>query len=153
LTAETLLLKGESESDFKALFEALEAKHQPTTPTEETLVADLAMATYADRKKLDDSCRLGLVADSNSNTMALIGRQEARLERSYYKALHELQRLRAQRPAEAEKVADDPELGLVCHSSPQVPLPQAVPPQKPSPQPPPSPAGPLRDINIVNDIS
>jgi len=124
LTAKTLVLKGESEDDFKALFESLEAEHQPTTPTEETLVADLAMATwrrrrlynmeagyynvrlkelsvYADSKKLDDSCRLGMVADSNSNTMALIGRQEARLERSYYKALHELQRLRAERERQA----------------------------------------------------
>ena len=122
LTAETLVLKGESEGDFKALFESLEAEHQPTTPTEETLVADLAMAVWrrrrlynmevgyynmrlnemadcADRQKLDDSTRLGIIADSN-NTMALIGRQEARLERTYYRALHELQRLPAKREAD-----------------------------------------------------
>ena len=122
LTAETLVLKGESESDFKAVFEALEAEYQPATPTEETLVADLAMATwrrrrlynmevgyynqrlqeladYANEEKLNDSCRLGMIADSNNNTMALIGRQEARLERTYYRALHELQRLRKEREA------------------------------------------------------
>jgi hypothetical protein len=122
LTAETLVLRGESEADFKAVFESLEAKYQPETPTEETLVADLAMATWrrrrlynmeagyynvrlgelafsADHQKRDDSCRLGMVADSNTNIMALIGRQEARLERSYYKALHELQRLRKEREA------------------------------------------------------
>src|SRR5579863_6085716 len=39
LTAETLVLKGESEDDFNALFESLEAEHQPETPTEETLDA------------------------------------------------------------------------------------------------------------------
>jgi hypothetical protein len=122
LTAKTLVLKGESESDFKALFESLEAEHQPTTPTEEILVADLAMATlrrrrlynmeagfynvrleriadYADSRNFDDSCRLGKVADNSGDTMAMIGRQEARLERTYYKALHELQRLRKEREA------------------------------------------------------
>ncbi len=50
LTAETLVLKGESESDFKAIFESLESEHQPTTPTEETLVAQLAMATWRLRR-------------------------------------------------------------------------------------------------------
>src|SRR5579863_450550 len=120
LTAKTLVLKGESEADFKALFESLEAEHQPTTPTEEILVADLAMATwrrrrlykmeagfyalrmnkeakYADPEKLDDASLLGKVAGNSGDTMALIGRQEARLERSYYRALHELQRIRAER--------------------------------------------------------
>jgi hypothetical protein len=122
LTAETLILKGESEDDFKALFESLEAEYQPETPTEETLVADLAMATWrrrrlynmeagcynkrlkdlakiADGEKLDDSCRLGMVADFARDTIAMIGRQEARLERTYYRALHELQRLRKEREA------------------------------------------------------
>jgi hypothetical protein len=48
--------------------------------------------------------------------MAMIGRQEARLERTYYKALHELQRLRAEREAK---------LALVSQSTPveQVPAP------------------------------
>ncbi len=140
LTAETLVLKGESEADFKAIFESLEAEHQPTTPTEETLVAQLAMATwrlrrvynmeagfynaglqelthYECNKNLDLATRLGKVADQNNNTMALISRQEARLERSYYKALHELQRLRKEREANlalvsqsnpAKQVADPP---------------------------------------------
>ncbi len=49
---------------------------------------------------LDDSCGLGLVVNNSSATMAIIGRQESRLERSYYKALHELQRLRKERGAE-----------------------------------------------------
>src|SRR5271155_4751160 len=50
LTAETLVLKGESEDDFKALFESLEAEYEPETPTEETLVAQLAMATWRLRR-------------------------------------------------------------------------------------------------------
>jgi hypothetical protein len=122
LTAKTLVLKGESEDDFKAIFESLEAEYEPETPTEETLVAQLAMATwrlrrvynmeagyyskrlsemaeYADENKLDHSLRLGSVVNTNSNPIALIGRQEAHLERTYYRALHELQRLRKEREA------------------------------------------------------
>src|SRR5271155_983507 len=50
LTAQTLVLKGESESDFKALFDSLEAEYEPQTPTEESLVAQLAMATWRLRR-------------------------------------------------------------------------------------------------------
>jgi hypothetical protein len=152
LTAETLVLKGESESDFKALFESLEAEHEPTTPTEETLVAQLAMATwrlrrlynteagfynvglieltkYESTRNLDFSTRLGKVADCNNNTLALIGRQEARLERTYYRALNELQRLRKEREAK---------LALVCGSDAE--LVQAKPSRETNHiQPPPEP--------------
>src|SRR5579863_2311502 len=50
LTAKTLVLKGESEDDFNALFESLAAEYEPETPIEETLVADLAMATWRRRR-------------------------------------------------------------------------------------------------------
>ena len=50
LTAETIVLKGENESDFKALFDSLEAEHDPSTPTEEALVVQLAMATWRLRR-------------------------------------------------------------------------------------------------------
>jgi hypothetical protein len=131
LTAKTLVLKGESESDFKALFESLEAEHQPATPTEEILVADLAMATwrrrrlynmeagfykvrmkneatYAAPERLDHPGLLGKVASNSADTMAMIGRQEARLERSYYKALHELQRLRKERQGDSASLLQVP---------------------------------------------
>ncbi len=136
LTAETLVLKGESESDFAAIFESLESEHEPTTATEETLVAQLAMATwrlrrvynmeagfynaglqeltdYACNKNLDLATRLGKLAKHNNKTMALISRQEARLERTYYRALQELQRLRKEREAN---------LALVSQSAPVEPV-------------------------------
>src|SRR5712692_8632629 len=50
LTAETIILKGESEADFTALFDSLEAEHAPATPTEEALVVQLAMATWRLRR-------------------------------------------------------------------------------------------------------
>src|ERR1700732_2459473 len=86
LTAETIVLKGESEADFTNLLGSLEAEHDPTSPTEEALVVQLAMATWrlrslshqeagfytlkmketADTRKsrnLDDAGSMGLVAD------------------------------------------------------------------------------------------
>jgi hypothetical protein len=129
LTAETLVLKGESESDFKAVFDSFEAEYQPETSTEETLVAQLAMATwrlrrvynmeagyyakrlsemakYAAEEKLEHAKRLGIAANTDSNPIAMIGRQEARLERTYYRALHELQRLRKEREANLALVGE-----------------------------------------------
>src|SRR5436305_7418396 len=128
LTAETIVLKGENESDFKALFDSLEAEHDPSTPTEEALVVQLAMATWrlrrlyqqeagfysfkmkdtADLRKsrnLNESESLGLVVDWSNNTINMFNRQESRLERSFYRALHELQRLRKDRPAKSALVS------------------------------------------------
>src|SRR3979411_1454298 len=128
LTAETLVLKGESESDFTALFDSLEAEHDPITPTEEALVVQLAMATWrlrrlyhseagfsayklrgaTDNRKelnLNDSERLGYVTSLSTETLPLFNRQEARLERTFYRALHELQRLRKERQSNLASVS------------------------------------------------
>jgi hypothetical protein len=168
LTAETLVLKGESEDDFKALFESLEAEHQPATPTEEILVADLAMATwrrrrlynmeagfynvnmkehayYAEPQILDHNSLLGKVASNSGDTMALIGRQEARLERTCYRALHELQRLRKEREAK---------LALVSEVGQGHALTSQQPTNKPSPpEPVPTPKIPTPPGQIVNQPS
>jgi hypothetical protein len=132
LNAKTLVLKGESESDFNALVEAYQADHAPATATEEALVVQLVMATWrlrrlyhaeagfytykmgdtADSRKargLDDDSHRGLVADRSNQTLDMFHRQEVRLERTFHKALHELKRLQAQRPAD---------LGLVSTSEP-----------------------------------
>jgi hypothetical protein len=126
LTAQTLVLKGESEADFAALLDSLETEHQPTSPTEELLVAQMAMAAWRLRRlyhqeagfnafkmkdladiakhlDLDDSEHIGLVADRSNQTIAMFHRQEVRLERSFYKAVHELQQIRALR-AKSEKI-------------------------------------------------
>jgi hypothetical protein len=50
LTAETIVLKGESAADFTNLLNSLEAEHAPTTPTQEALVVQLAMATWRLRR-------------------------------------------------------------------------------------------------------
>jgi len=125
LTAQTLVLPGESKTEFENLLAALEAEHQPATPTEQILVAQLAMATWRMRRfynmeagffsirLLDTKDRyvninhaecLGVVVDrSDTHTLTNLSRYEARLERSFYRALQELQRLRAQRQANLKK--------------------------------------------------
>jgi hypothetical protein len=113
LTAETLVLPGESEADFTSLLASYEAEHQPATPSEKALGVQLAMAAWrlrrlyhaeagfytlrlkdlearANDNKLNDSGRLALVVDFSITTMAMFNRQEARLERPFYRALHEL---------------------------------------------------------------
>src|ERR1700683_3849178 len=50
LTAQTLILPGESEADFQDLFDSYEAEHEPATPTENALVTQLAMATWRMRR-------------------------------------------------------------------------------------------------------
>ena len=116
LTAETIVLKGESEVDFTNLLNSLEVEHDPATPTEEALVVQLAMATWRLRRlyhaeagfysfklkqtadnrtelKLNDAERMGYIAYLSTDELGMFNRQEARLERSFYRALHELQRL------------------------------------------------------------
>src|SRR5438477_13052307 len=46
LYAETLILPGEDPAAFEALLDRFDAEHQPATPTEETFVSQIAMATW-----------------------------------------------------------------------------------------------------------
>jgi hypothetical protein len=138
LTAETIVLKGESQTDFTAMLDSFEAEHDPTTPTEEALVAQLALANWRLRRlyhqeagfytcqlqslkgmqkdlNLDDAGRMGHAAAWSESTLTLFHRQEGRLERTFYRALHELQRLRKEREAN---------LALVSQPTPDAPTPQ-----------------------------
>jgi hypothetical protein len=133
LTAETIVLKGESEADFTNMLDSFEAEHAPTTPTEEALVVQLALANWRLRRlyhqeagfytsklktlasiqkdlNLDDAGRMGHAAGWSESTLGLFNRQESRLERTFYRALHELQRLRKEREAN---------LALVCQATPE----------------------------------
>src|ERR1700688_4070522 len=50
LTAQTLILPGESQTDFQDLLDFYETEHAPSTPTEDPLVTQLAMATWRMRR-------------------------------------------------------------------------------------------------------
>jgi len=171
LYAETLVLPGESESDFSSLFESYEAEHQPATPTEEALVQQLAMAMwrlrrlyhaeaalfakerkYFDKlnseKQLDGHTLTGMAINANQDAVSTFRRQEASLERTFYRATHELQRIHAQRA----------KLASVSHPAPAKPQASArgisdvqTPDQPPAdPTPAPESAPPPQDsIHIV----
>src|SRR5580704_13114481 len=109
LTAETIVLKGESQADFTNLLNSLEAEHDPVTPTEEALVTQLGMAAWRLRRlyhqeagfyafqmknhadsreglKLNGAERMGFVCDVSHETLDMFSRQEGRLQRSFYRA-------------------------------------------------------------------
>lgn len=126
-TAEALVVPGEEQADFEALLHSFEADYNPADTTEQALVLKLAMADWRlrrlyqmeaafynltlqdieqeatrDYKDLDDFGRLALVARRDAGTASSLANfsiYESRLERSFYRALRELQRLHAQRAA------------------------------------------------------
>jgi hypothetical protein len=178
LTAETIVLKGESQADFTNMLESFEAEHAPTTPTEEALVVQLALANWRLRRlyhqeagfytyeiksladigkdlKLDDAGQMARAAGWGEKTLGLFNRQEGRLERTFYRALHELQRLRKEReanlalvsqiaPAEAAPQPQASATGNINDIQPPAPDSPSVsagaePPKTPSDQPPAAP--------------
>jgi hypothetical protein len=124
LTAEILIPSMEDQPEFDRLCDAFETEYQPVGPTEESLLENLTAAKWRlsrahkaetgfflkrsldleqesqDYRELPTNGRLALIVDLDSagpDTLAKISRYEARLERSFYKALTELRRTIAQR--------------------------------------------------------
>jgi hypothetical protein len=180
LFAQTLVLPGERESDFTALLESYEAEHAPATPTEEALVVQAAMAMWRllrlyhaetaflarERKsraewhsetKLDDHTLTGMAINSNQNTVSTFRRQEASLERTFYRALNELERVRSRRaklalvsrPASATQLEAPPPQPEINHIQP----PDTDPEQpKPAPDPAPSPENTIHVVPPPEDM-
>jgi hypothetical protein len=57
---------------------------------------------------LDDAGRMGHAAAWSESTLNMFNRQEGRLERTFYRALHELQRLRKERDTNLASVLQAP---------------------------------------------
>ena len=157
LTAEILIPSMEDQPEFDRLCDAFETEYKPVGPTEESLLENLAAAKWRlsrahkaetgfflkrsldlehesqDYRELPANGRLALIVDLDSagpDTLAKISRYEARLERSFYKALTELRRTVSQR----EPV--EPPTAKQTQSEDQPPEP-APPPvaTEPTPQP------------------
>ena len=156
LTSEVLIPSDEDQPDFDRLCEAFETEFQPIGPIEESLLENLVAAKWRlgrarkeetgffmkrsleleqhsqDYRELPANGRLAMIVDLDSggpNTLAKISRYEARLERSFYKALSELRRAQTQRaplqpPAAKQTQSDE-------HPSEAAPQPQ--PPEIPNP--------------------
>src|SRR6476660_5171088 len=123
LTAKHAVLDNENEQEFQEMLEAFEAGHQPVGPTENLLVQQMVMAAWrlkrlravetglfnirmfdlSERIKNDytgmpptERQAFVFLDDSRSaGAIESLSRYETRIERSFYRALHELQRLRS----------------------------------------------------------
>lgn len=121
LTAQTAVLPNESPEEFQELLDAFLAEYQPAGPTETLLVEQMAMAAWRLRRMraletglfglrmsqlprdenaaaLDPSSRAFAYDASGSRAIEGLSRYETRIERSFYRALHELERLRSASP-------------------------------------------------------
>jgi hypothetical protein len=160
LTSELLLPSPEERPNFDHLCEAFHTEYQPVGPTEESLFENLVAAKWRlsrARKsetgffikrglELDQTSevyrdlpangRLAMIVDSDSasnDTLSKISRYEARLERSFYKALSELRR------TQSERELAEPPAAKQSQSEAQPPEPTPQPTVgDPAPQPEPS---------------
>jgi hypothetical protein len=149
--AEIILPTVEEQIDFEQFRAAFEEEHQPVGPTEEVLVEDMVIARWRlnrirkmepgffalrqevlkkrvkdDFSSLDAQAHLALIVRTDAeytDTLGKMSRYEGRFERTFYKALKELQRLQALRAA-----VSDSGNGTVSQS-----------PVSPNPDPPDSP--------------
>jgi hypothetical protein len=158
LTAEVAIIEGEDENEFNQ-FQADFYDHlQPHGPVEAHLVQEVATAAWRlrrihiletgvfdlrfvdleksmeeDYEDLTPHIRTAIVYrddTSGPNTLDNLSRYQARAERSFYKALHELERLQSLRPATtAPPPSSEPRplrLGSSSSPSPQPPEPQPL---------------------------
>jgi hypothetical protein len=128
LSAQTSVLPGENPDEFQELLDAFLAEHQPAGPTETLLVEQIAICAWRPRRiraletglfnvrmsqlprdenALDPCSRAFLYDTSGSRSIEALSRYETRIERAFYRALHELHRLRA--PSPPSEVSDPPD--------------------------------------------
>jgi hypothetical protein len=126
LTSQVLIPMDEDRPEFDRLCDAFVTEFQPVGPTEGSLLENLVAAKWRlgrarkeetgffvkralelehdcqEYRELAANARLAMIVDldsAGSNTLAKISRYEARLERSFYKALSELRRTQEHRKA------------------------------------------------------
>lgn len=120
LLSQDILLPGENEAALRELGERLESELQPVGEFEGLLVEQIIATVWRLRRlrrveagifawELDNAVRnpdksmlgLSFIRDANSaNAFSKLTRYETTIERSLYRALHELQRLQAARRAQ-----------------------------------------------------
>ena len=155
LTAKNAVLPGESKEEFHDFFTALAAEYQPVGPTETLLLDQIVMDAWRlqrlrgmetgwfDLGNLDirkrfaeqytNANRNHLYAyifrqDANGpDVLSRLGRHESRIQRSFYRALQELQRLQSLRTRSTQSVPA-PEPPPVSAPAPANPAPDPTPP-------------------------
>ena len=136
LTAENACINGEDKDEFDASLQSFQDEFKPVGPLQTLLVEQIAMAAWrlsrirtletglfqlrlADDAKdiergyqnVSQRARLAYVFRSDirgNNTLTILGRYEARVERSFYRALRELKRLQKE-TAKQSQIAPEPQ--------------------------------------------
>jgi len=131
LSAQTTVLPNENAEEFQELLDAFLTEYQPAGPTETLLVDQMAMATWRlrrmraletglfnirmsqlsrdeDAAALDPRSRAFAYDTSGSRSIETLSRYETRIERSFYRALHELEHIRATSPIPDPPVTQEP---------------------------------------------
>jgi hypothetical protein len=126
LRARTVVLPGEKAEDFHQLCAGLEAEWQPQSCTEQLLVEQMAVAQW--KLARVDACETALF-DRFEGTRQIghlerISQMAVRHERSFFRALRELERLREDRRREARR---EEQAGRAAQPVAAVPPPPAQP--------------------------
>src|SRR5260370_28601762 len=95
LLSRKTLLKDEDEEDLKTLAKALRADLKPQGAHERILVAVMIREVW--RRRRIAHAERGLFKYPDFSTLATLARYEAGIERSYYRAFHQVQRLQLAR--------------------------------------------------------
>ncbi len=115
LASKTAVLPTENPEEFRELRDSFFDEHQPSGPTETLLVEQMAMAAWRlrrlraletglfnvrisqlrDESPLDPRARALANDMSGSRSIEGLSRYETRIERSFYRALHQLEHLRS----------------------------------------------------------
>jgi hypothetical protein len=111
LRAGSLLLPGENADKFQQLCDDLEAEWRPRGRTEQLLVEQMVLAQWKLARLEVGERSIFMQNMPAEKQMALLDRfsvQRSRLERSFSKAMRELQHLRNTRPNARAEEADEP---------------------------------------------
>ncbi len=146
--AEIIFPTVEEQIDFEQFRVAFEEEHQPVGPTEEVLVEDMVVSRWRLNRirkmepgffamslqdlnrrvkeqyaNLDAQAHLALIVRDDaqsSDTLGKMSRYEGRFERTFYKALKELQRLQALRAAVSDFTRSRPSTRTALLTAPSV---------------------------------
>jgi hypothetical protein len=111
LSAQTLLIPGENESDFTDLLHSFAAEHQPATQIEEALVRQLAMSVWRLNRTyhFESSLYTGKTFDEAVRAVAALSLLQARLEGLFDRTLRALQQeMRIQSQSQNRTLENNP---------------------------------------------
>lgn len=166
LTAQDIVFPKENKQEFEDFFASFDAEYQPAGPTENLLLKQVVINAWrlerlqgmetsffelgaidcskslAERYKNTDAHDLHAFVFRNDaredDVLSRLARYESRLQRSFYKALHELQRLQELRatPANAMSDPETPPVSPAPDSTPDSgdPTPDPTPPTSAPPE-------------------